>query len=52
MINSQLTKDIKSVLNYLWYNEKRHYEESNRTRKHIFVTLKRLAKEVKYQEGN
>ena len=45
-----MRQDIKVVLDYLWHDEKRHYEESNRVKRHIFVTLKRLAKEIKYPE--
>jgi hypothetical protein len=42
-------KDLKTVLEYLWRDEKRHYSESSYPRNHIFCVLKRLAKAVKYE---
>lgn len=43
-LNKQTKQDIKSVLNYLWRDEERHYRESEYDRKHIFRVLKRLAR--------
>ena len=34
--------DIKSVIEYLWKDEKRNWEESNYPKEHIFHTLRRL----------
>jgi len=47
MMGKQIKQDIKTVLDYLWRDEERHYLESGRSKKHIFHTLKRLAKRVK-----
>jgi hypothetical protein len=46
-INSQSKTDeinslIKEVINYLYVNEQRHYEESDNPEDHIFVILLRL----------
>ena len=40
-----LKEDLKTLLDYLWQDEYRHYQESS-NKKHIFVVMKRLAKEV------
>ena len=37
---------IKEVLDYLWDDEERHYEESGRPANHIFPVLKRLKESV------
>lgn len=42
-------EDIKIILDYLWRDEEKHYQESWPCRKHIFVVLKRLAKRIWYQ---
>ena len=34
--------DIKALVEYLWQDEERHYEESNRPVTHIFESLRRL----------
>ena len=47
MIKIQVKNDIKMVLDYLWFDEKKDYQ-INRSKKHVFVVLKRLAKEVGY----
>ena len=47
MIKIQVKNDIKMVLDYLWSDEKKDYQ-INRSKKHVFVVLKRLAKHVGY----
>lgn len=47
MKNKSLKKDIKSVVDYLWKDEKRHYQESEKPKGHIFLKLKALKKELK-----
>jgi hypothetical protein len=47
MTKSQVKNDIRMILDYLWTDEKRDYL-SYRSKKHVFVVLKRLAKEVGY----
>ena len=41
LTEEQLT-DIKAVIEYLWADEERHYEESEDKENHIFNVLKRL----------
>ena len=47
MIKIQVKNDIKMVLEYLWSHEKKDYQ-CHRSKNHVFVVLKRLAKEVGY----
>ena len=47
MMDKQIRQDIKTVLDYIWRDEERHYAESGRNKKHIFRALKRLAKITK-----
>ncbi|MBI4706375.1 MAG: hypothetical protein HY761_00415 [Candidatus Omnitrophica bacterium] len=49
MLSKKVEQDIKAVLDYLWHDEKRHYQESKYCSKHIFRTLVRLAKTIKYE---
>ena len=49
MNNDQLKKDVKILLDYLWHDEEKHYQENSYPRKHIFQIVKRLAKAIKYQ---
>jgi hypothetical protein len=49
MLNSEIKQDIEAVLNYLWHDEKKHYQESGYSKQHIFRKLKRLAKVVSFQ---
>ena len=37
-------KDLRIVINYLYDAEKKHYEESGKPKKHIFVYLNRLGR--------
>ncbi|MBI4845130.1 MAG: hypothetical protein HY810_01430 [Candidatus Omnitrophica bacterium] len=39
-------ENVKILLNYLWKDEQLHYQ-SARSKNHIFVVLKRLAKSIK-----
>lgn len=48
MKNKELKKQIKTVVDYLWKDEKRHYLESEKPKKgHIFLNLKAIKKELK-----
>ena len=49
MKSKRLREDIISVVDYLWHDEEKHYEEVDRPRNHIFMVLKRLAKEIGYK---
>ena len=43
-----LKKDLETLLDYLWDDEARHFKE-DRSRDHIFLIMKRLAKEIGFQ---
>ena len=43
----QVKEDIRIVLDYLWNDEKNHYDCGSFP-KHIFIVLKRLAKKIEY----
>lgn len=42
ILSEEQREDIKCVVNYLWRDEKRHYEESEDKSNHIFSVIKRL----------
>ena len=44
---NQVKNDIRTVLDYLWPDEKKDYQ-TNPSKKHVFIVLKRLAKNVGY----
>lgn len=46
-----IKKDLKVIVDYLWHDEARHYEESRR-KDHIFLTLKRLVKKINHCPNN
>ena len=47
MINEQVKQNIKIVLDYLWHDEEKHYQElGGFPKEHIFRVLKKLAKDV------
>jgi len=46
LITEQLKTDIKTVIEYLWRDEERHYEEEDEPQNHIFCVLNRLKKVV------
>lgn len=39
-----LKTDLKILVEYLWESEKKHYEESDKPKEHIFNVLKRIKK--------
>jgi hypothetical protein len=45
----QTQNDIKAVLEYLWHDEQKHYEEAP-SRKHIYLVMRRLAKRINYSQ--
>lgn len=47
MKNKTLKKEIKTIVDYLWKDEKRHFLESEKPKSHIFLNLKALKKELK-----
>lgn len=49
MLDKKIKQDIKIILNYLWSDEKRHYQESGYCKKHIFRVMRHLAKAIKYE---
>ena len=48
----KVKQDIKTVVDYLWRDEERHYLESGYVKDHIFRVLKRLAMAVKGRNGS
>ena len=42
ILNNELQADIKKIVDYLWEDEQRHYEESEDKDNHIFSVIKRL----------
>ena len=40
--NDEKNKLISDVIEYLYYDEKKHFEELNEPENHIFIKLKRL----------
>ncbi len=49
MIKSRKLKaDLTQLLNYLWHDERKHYLE-RRNKNHIYLTIRRLAKEISYK---
>ena len=49
MLDEQIRKDIRIILDYLWHDEEKHYFESEYSKNHIFRIMKRLAKIIKYE---
>lgn len=50
---NQEKKDIKILLDYLWNDEERDYQEwGTYPKTHIFQVLKRLAKSTGYKYGS
>ena len=47
-MTKQSKKDITTLLDYLWIEEKRHYLCGS-SKDHIFIVLKRIAKSVGYK---
>jgi hypothetical protein len=47
MMTKQEEKDIKIVLDYLWQDEQKHYQE-NQSKNHVYSVLRRLAKRIGY----
>jgi len=48
MMTAKEKEDIKIILDYNWYDEKRHYQCAPR-KNHIFIVLRRLAKSIEYK---
>jgi hypothetical protein len=46
ILDKNSLNDIKSLIDYLYENEKKKYEESNEPEDHIFLKLERLKKLV------
>lgn len=42
-------KDLKIVLEYLWRDERKHYQERP-CKNHIYTVLRRLAKRIGYRD--
>jgi len=43
-------KDIEKLLNYMWHDEKRSWEESEKPRNHIFVLMKKIKRDLKLKK--
>lgn len=46
-MDNRIKDDIRIILDYLWYDEKNHYQ-CGPSKKHIYLVLRRLAKEIGY----
>ena len=42
LLSEETKHDVFELLNYLWENEERHYEETGRPSNHIFEVMKNL----------
>ncbi len=42
LLTEEQKADIKAIVDYLWEDEHRHYQELNYPKKHIFRVIKRL----------
>ena len=49
-MKKELQIDIKTVIDYLWHSEKRHWEEVKKPKDHIFCKLKRIKENLKTKE--
>lgn len=45
-----IKEDLKQILNYLWEDEKRNFEESGKPKKHMFKEIKRIADWIENKE--
>jgi len=45
--NKQFQVDLRKLINYLWEDESKHYDELP-SRNHIFVSIKNVAKSIGY----
>ena len=50
-MTKQEKEDLKTVLNYLWRDEQKHYQE-NPCKNHIYSVLRRLAQRIKYKDSD
>jgi hypothetical protein len=48
-MTKQEKEDLKTVLNYLWRDEQKHYQ-ANPCKNHIYSVLRRLAQRIGYKE--
>ncbi len=44
-LDGKTVNDIQKVIDYLWQDEERHYQEEP-CKGHIFLVMKRLAKKI------
>lgn len=49
MMTKEEKEDLKIVLNYLWRDEQKHYQETP-CKEHIYSVLRRLAKRIGYKD--
>lgn len=49
-INREIVKDMQTVIDYLWDDEYRNYQENHCVNNHIFETLLRLKKELPHND--
>jgi hypothetical protein len=40
--NKPLIDDVTAMLDYLWHDEQKHYDESGKPKSHIYLNLKRI----------
>lgn len=50
LINREIVKDIQTVIDYLWDDEYRNFQENHCVNNHIFETLLRLKKELPHND--
>ena len=41
-MNPSAMSSLDELLDYVWIDEERNYQESNKSRKHVFVHIRRL----------
>jgi len=47
---TELVEEVKKVLDYLWKDEERHYQECDECDGHIFLSLKKLDEHIRALE--
>jgi hypothetical protein len=53
MDDKKIKQDVKLILDYLWRDEEKHYQEIGKeSKEHVFQVLKRLAKNTGYRHGS
>lgn len=46
LLTASIVEDIKTVIDYLWTDEHKHFQENHYPKNHIFRVLKRLKNHI------